>query len=105
MVKLDIARNRILTAGLVFSMVSTCFTLGTLVSGVFGGCSAATLGGVGGGFGAVGVSVGGDVGGGNGGLVAAYTHDLSSRRRSRNNKDVKQIDVRLSRKHEAHNLL
>lgn len=36
MVKLDIARNRILTAGLVFSMASTCFTLGTLVSGVFG---------------------------------------------------------------------
>lgn len=37
MVKLDIARNRILTAGLVFSMASSCFTLGTLVSGIFGG--------------------------------------------------------------------
>lgn len=36
MVKLDIARNRILTAGLIFSMGSTCFTLGTLISGLFG---------------------------------------------------------------------
>ncbi|CAM9260732.1 unnamed protein product [Laminaria digitata] len=36
MVKLDIARNRILTAGLVFSMASTCFTLGALVAGIFG---------------------------------------------------------------------
>lgn len=36
MVKLDIARNRILTAGLVFSMLSACFTLGTLASGIFG---------------------------------------------------------------------
>lgn len=36
MVKLDIARNRILTAGLVFSMASTCLTVGALVSGIFG---------------------------------------------------------------------
>lgn len=36
MVKLDIARNRILTAGLIFSMASTCLTLGALVSGIFG---------------------------------------------------------------------
>lgn len=36
MVKLDIARNRILTAELVFSMASTCLTVGALVSGIFG---------------------------------------------------------------------
>eukprot|EP00752_Nemacystus_decipiens_P002877 g2677.t1 len=36
MVKLDIARNRILTAGLVFSMASTCLAVGALVSGIFG---------------------------------------------------------------------
>ncbi|CAM9202332.1 unnamed protein product [Scytosiphon promiscuus] len=36
MVKLDIARNRILTAELIFSMASTCLTVGALVSGVFG---------------------------------------------------------------------
>lgn len=36
MVKLDIARNRILTAGLIFSMGSACLTVGALVSGLFG---------------------------------------------------------------------
>ncbi|CAM9705364.1 unnamed protein product, partial [Discosporangium mesarthrocarpum] len=36
MVKLDIARNRLLTADLLFSMASMCFTLGAVVAGIFG---------------------------------------------------------------------
>ncbi|CAM9806502.1 unnamed protein product [Choristocarpus tenellus] len=36
MVKLDIARNRLLTADLMFSMASLCFTLGAVVAGIFG---------------------------------------------------------------------
>lgn len=43
MVKLDIARNRILTAGLIFSMASTCISLGTLISGVFGKSECSSL--------------------------------------------------------------
>lgn len=43
MVKLDIARNKILTAGLMFSLASTCFTLGALIAGIFGERGRATL--------------------------------------------------------------